>query len=221
MSAPTMDKKIVDQTTKNIALVGRLIDEILDGATELDADVRTTPLILIPTDDPGLARENFEMSLRLVEQGKPTRLQLLGKRPVDSPAWRTTDIHSISVTQVKPHWPKKRPAAENVRIIYDKSRDALLVTFRTRRPDIASIGVNPYVAVQFNQKTHEITGYLIVSFLQAVAPNSPTLVSAFRKAQFRRITERELGGILIQGKEEALSELETINVLNELSRLIA
>lgn len=221
MQTSTMENNVVEQTTKNIELVGRLIDEILDGSTELDSNARSIPLVLIPVDDPELARKNFELSLRMADDGITTRLQLIGKRPVDSSAWRETDMHSIEVKNITPHWPKVQPTSDDLRIIYDRSRDALLVTFKARRTHITSVPLSPYVAVQINPKTQEISGYLIVSFLQVVAQNSPTLISAFRKARFRKITERELGGILVTGKEEKLSDIETVNVINEFNRLIA
>lgn len=221
MDQLALDEKTVEQTTKNIELVSRLIDELIDGTAELNAEAQNTPLILMPVDDPELARVNFEMSLRAVERGESVRLHLVGKHPVDAEAWKAMDIHSIQVTELRPHWPDVPPLPDNIRLVYDKSRDALLITFKPRRRRFVSVLVNPNVAVQVDPKTHEVSGYLIVSFLQMIAPQSPTLISAFRKAQFRRITERELGGVAINGEERELSVRETVDVINELSRLIA
>jgi hypothetical protein len=221
MNQPALDEKTIEQTTKNIELVGCLIDELIDGATELDEEARTTPLVLLPVDDPEQAQANFELSLRAMDRGEAVRLQLVGKRPVDADAWKATDIHSIRVTELRPHWPDVMPLPDDVRLVYDKSRDTLLITFKTRRRRFVSIPVNRNVAVQIDPKTSEVSGYLIVSFLQMVAPQSPTLISALRKAQVRRITERELGGVLISGDERDLSARETADVIHELSRLTA
>ena len=221
MNPPALDEKTIEQTTKNIELVGRLVDELVDGTTELDEEARTTPLVLLPVDDPKQARANYELSLHAMERGEAVRLQLVGKQPVDTDAWKATDIHSIRLTELRPRWPDVLPLPDNVRLVYDKSRDALLVILRPRRRRFVSMPVNPHVAIQLGPKTHEVSGYLIVSFLQVIAPQSPTLISVFRKARFRRITEHELGGVSMTGEEQKLSQRETAAVINELSRLIA
>lgn len=221
MNQPTLDERMIEQTTKNIELVGRLIDELIDDKTNLDEEARTTPLVLLPVDDPEQAQANFKMSLRAIERGESVRLQLVGKQPVDAEAWEASDVQSIQMMEIRPHWPYVMPLPDDVRLVYDKSRDALLITLKPRRRQFVSVPVNPNVAVQIDPKTHEVSGYLIVSFLQVIAPQSPTLISAFRKARFRRITERELGGVSISGEERDLSVRETADVINELSRLTA
>ncbi len=94
MSKPEITKQVVDQTTQNIALVGRLIDELLSGSTILDEDARITPLVLLPVDDPDLARANTEMSIRMADRGQATRLQSVGEQPVNSLARSTADTQS-------------------------------------------------------------------------------------------------------------------------------
>lgn len=217
-----MSPERAQRTTRNIALVGRFIEEILEDDDVLAGVPADASLILVPIDDPDLARDNLELALRAANRGERVRLQLVGRQPVDAPAWRPYDIGGFDLTEVRPHFPPEPPAATDVSIVYDQPHDTLLVDLAGGRRHGVSIPVNQYLAIRIDPETHELTGYLMASFLQVGAAQSPILAAALRKAQFRAITDAELGGLEIAGTStDGLSDDEAIAVVTELSRLIA
>lgn len=210
-----------NQTAKNLELIGRFLAEELEHGSADSEQSADIPLVLVPTDDESLARSNFELALRAADRGLRTRLHLVGRQKLMAPAWEKNDLKSIQLSQIRPHFPQEKPAPSDIVIVYDKRRDALLVDFFGGRRRALVLPVNEYAAVRIDPDTHDLIGYLLVSFLQVGAMNSPVLASALRKAEFRPITEEELGGIKIQGSDSPLSENEALAVVTEITRLIA
>lgn len=222
MKQEPIDPAVVEQTTRNIALIGRFVEEILESDSALAGVPSDASLVLVPVDDASLARANFELALRAVNRGENVRLHLVGRKPVDSPVWQAFDLSGFDLEEVRPHLPAEPPASADVMIVYDQQHDALLVDFFGGRRTGIGIPVNAYVAIRIDPETHELIGYLVVSFLQVGAAQSPVLASALRKAQMRPITDAELGGLEIHSvSSESLSDGEAIAVVTEISRLIA
>jgi hypothetical protein len=210
------------QTTRNVALVGRFIDEILANDDVLAGVPKDASLVLVPVDDSSLARANFEIALRIANRGENVRLQLVGRPPIDSPVWQPNDLSGFDLQEIRPHFPTEPPVSTDVTIVYDQEHDALLVDFYGGRRQGIGVPVNEYVAIRIDPESHELIGYLVASFLQVGAVQSPILASALRKAHFRTITDVELGGLQIAGESsESLSDHETMAVVTEITRLIA
>ena len=68
----------IDQTTANIRLAGRLIDEILDDPTTLGDVPFQATVVVLPSEDPGLALRNLALAARLAATGDTVYLAGVG-----------------------------------------------------------------------------------------------------------------------------------------------
>ncbi len=64
------DPKTAQQTTKNIALAGRFLRQMLDDPSAASDIADGATIVLIPTDDPELAAANRRLADHEVEAGR-------------------------------------------------------------------------------------------------------------------------------------------------------
>src|SRR5829696_1626580 len=110
MNHNRIEAENADRTTRNIALVGRFLDEVLADDSALADVPNEASLVLVPVDDPNLARANFELALRTANRGEKVRLHLVGRQPVDVPAWQANDLSGFEVEEIRPRFPAELPA---------------------------------------------------------------------------------------------------------------
>jgi|GEM_PF-6972163 len=217
-----LTESIIAQTNRNFALVGEFIAELI-ADDDLQSDLTDDALlILVPVDDLSLARANFELALRSASRGEKTRLQFVGRERPSKRSRESNELNEFGTREIHPTFPMTLPPGADLTVVYDQARDALLVDFFKSRRVVLGIPVSAHTAVRIDSETHELVGYLVVSFLQFAVAQSPVLATALRRATFRSITESELGGLEIRNRtESAMSDLEALAVVSEISRFIA
>lgn len=196
MSEQYISPRIAEQTTKNLALARRFLAEVLEDEEILDAIPEEARIVLVPADDPDLARMNFEMAVSDMFHGRPVALQLVGGLRPEVDAWRAADRRHLLMHEIR--FPTRPLHAADVAIVYDQPHDTLMVNFAPERhADVLGLEVAPHIILRIDSESYEIVGYLIASYLQAEAHRSPTLARALRKAEFRSLTPEELGDVEI------------------------
>ena len=95
MSDETIPRDVAEQTTKNLALLGRFLREALEEPAILDRIPDGATVVLMPPDDPELAQRNLALMARQMEAGKNVVLQHVGVPPPDAPAWRANERLTI------------------------------------------------------------------------------------------------------------------------------
>jgi hypothetical protein len=225
MSDESISRDVAEQTTKNLALLGRFLREALDEPTIFERIPEDATVILLPPDDPELAEHNANMMIRNLEAGKNVVAHRVGVPVPDVPAWRSTEMLTIETRVLKPHWPANiAPEPGDLVVVYDRDRDILLVDVFGLRREGTGYPVSREVAVRFDLETQEIVGYLLLGFLASVVLRAPHLTSLLRIAEFRAIGSEELGGLVppdvsLPGPETEREAAEAL--ANEFSRLIA
>jgi hypothetical protein len=196
MTDQPTDRRIVEQTTRNLALAEQFLADVLADESILDSVPEEARIVLVPSEgDPELGRMNFEMAVREMMHGRPVVIQRVGGLTPEAKAWRATDKRQILMHEVR--FPTAAMHADDVRIVFDQARDTLLVDYFGGRRIGWPLPVTPHVMLRIDPENHEVVGYLIASYLQAEAFRSPVLARALRKAEFRPITDEELGDIEI------------------------
>jgi hypothetical protein len=118
-------------------------------------------------------------------------------------------------------FPSEAMHAGDVRMVYDQSRDTLMVDHFGGRRTGWLLPVSPHVMLRIDPENHEIVGYVVASYLQAEAFQSPVLVRALRKAEFRPITDEELGDIeIVRSGETPFDDDEAADVASQFIRMI-
>jgi Family of unknown function (DUF5647) len=226
MNDETTPRDIAEQTTKNINLAGRFLQEVLADPDVLDKIPDDATVVLIPPDDSDLARGNLALATKYAEAGKEVVLYRVGVPEPDVPAWREHEMTTIAMRKIAVHWPPAlAPESGDLIIVYDRDRDVLFVDFfGLRRLGMGFPIGGSGMAARVDVETEEIVGYLLAGFLTATVLRAPHLTSLLRIAEFRELTFEELGGleppaVTRPGPE---TEQEAAKALaNEFSQLIA
>ena len=192
MTDQPLHPRIVEQTTKNLALSRQFLDDVLEDDSVLDDIPEGTKLILIPLDDPELGQMNFEMAVHEMMQGHKVVMRRVGGLTPEAEAWRVADVRHLFMHEIK--FPTTDLHASDVKIVWDQERDTLLVDYFSGRDiEVKWLEVGPHIMLRVDTQSHEIAGYLISSFFQLEALHSAALLRAFRMADIRAITDEELG----------------------------
>ncbi|HEY7031009.1 MAG TPA: DUF5647 family protein [Thermomicrobiales bacterium] len=225
MSDESVPRDIAEQTTKNLALLGRFLREALNEPALLDRIPDDSMVVLMPSDDPEFARRNLGLITRAMESGKNVVIQRVGVPLLDIPAWRANERTTIETKMLSPRWPAVvAPEPGDLVIVYDRDRDILLVDFFGLRRQGMGVPITAEAAARVDIDVQEVVGYLLVGFLDRVVLAAPHLTSLLRIAEFRAVTIDELGGLVPPpvSKPGPGTERETAESLaNEFSRLIA
>jgi hypothetical protein len=207
MSDQELSPLVVKQTTANLELTKRFVEELLDDPSGLDDVPEGSRIVLIPADDPELGQLNFETAVREMMQGRRVVMRLVGGLAPEAEAWKAADIRNIFMHEVK--FPEKSLQASDVKIVWDQSRDTLLVDFfADRQFDVKWLPLGRHIMLRVETSNHEIVGYRISSFFQLDALRSLALLRAFRKAEIRPITDQELGEGELEIVRQADSEFD-------------
>ena len=195
MSEQQIPPRIAEQTTKNLALARRFLAEVLEDEAILDAIPEEARIVLVPADDPELARMNFEMAVSDMFHGRPVVIQLVGGlRPeVEAVAGSRSTSLVDARDSVSDQASSRRRRHRRLRPVARHADGEL----RSRDVDAEVFGLDvaPHIILRIDPENYEIVGYLIASYLQAEAHRSPTLARALRKAEFRSLTPEELGDV--------------------------
>jgi hypothetical protein len=220
MSEPPIHPRIVEQTSKNFALARQFLAEMLDDPAQFDAVPEASRVILIPSDDDELAGMNVALAVQEMFRGNAVTLQRVGGPSPEAEAWRAVDQRHLLMHDVR--FPTAELLASEVKIVYDQTRDTLLVDyFNGKRADFLWLEISPHIILRIDRVSHEIVGYLIASYLQSEAYRSPVIARALRKASFRSITDEELGDIaIVQHEETPFDDDEAAAVASEFIRWI-
>jgi hypothetical protein len=212
MTEHPIERRVAEQTAKNLDLTKRFIDKLLEDDSALDDVPAGTRLVLISPDDPEQASRNFELAVREMMHGRRVAMRLVGGLTPELEAWRQSDVRNIFMHEIR--FPTKGLHAEGVRLVYDQPRDTLLVDyFDWQRSPVRLVEISPNVILRIEEETYEIVGYLLASFLQREALRSPALIRALRKAEMRSLTDEELGDVeIVRGGEEPFDDDEAAAV---------
>lgn len=220
-----IDRVTAEQTTKNLALLERFMNEALADPVLLDRIPNGATIIFLPVDDPELARQNFSRALARAQAGKQVVLQVVGLPRPDAPAWQPSQIGTLALEMLTPRWPAQLvPEPGDLTIIYDRERDILLVDYFGLRQTALAIPLSGGVALRIDRQDPEVVGHILVGFLSDLVERAPHLASVLRRAEFRALTDEELGGLIPPPAPQATTanERQAAEALaNELPRLIA
>ncbi len=213
---PPLDPARVEQTTKNIRLAGRFVREILADPSLLQRIPSETTLVLMPTDDPKLAWENFGLAEQLAGEIENVRLRPVGLPGPEAAAWRNAEMDTIEVKALRPRW---AVPLEDPIIAYDRERDVLLVDFsRGQRRGMAG-PLNAYALLLVQLETQEAFGYVVPDFLRRVVPERPQMGELLRFAELRSIDPDELGGAVDEADQPDITPGASLaTLLSELGR---
>lgn len=213
---PPIEPARVEQTTTNIRLAGRFVRDVLADPSLLDRIPSGATLVLMPTDNPKLAWENFALAEQLAGEIENVRLRPVGLPGPEAAAWRDAEMDTIEVKALRPRWavPLQDPL-----IAYDRDRDVLLVDFsRGQRRGIAG-RLNAYALLLVHLETQEAFGYVVPNFLARVVPDRPRMGELLRFAELRSIAPDELGGVVDEADQPNISPAGNLEeLLSELSR---
>ncbi len=216
--APTLTPAQVAQTTKNIRLAGRFIQEALADPSQLERIPSQSTLVLMPApgSDPELAKENAVLAIRLAEEGDDVRLVPLGLPGPEAEEWRNAQLTSFDVKALRPRW---AVPLEDPIIAYDRERDVLLVDFsRGRRRGMAG-RLNTYALLLVQLEAQEAFGYVVPDFLRRVVPERPQMGELLRFAELRNIDPDELGGAVDEADQPDIDPGASLaTLLSELGR---
>jgi hypothetical protein len=77
MGEQQIPPRIVEQTTKNLALARRFFAAVLEDETILDVIPEDARIVLVPANDPELARMNLELAVSDLIHGHPVAIRLV------------------------------------------------------------------------------------------------------------------------------------------------
>lgn len=166
----------------NLELAHQFLDAAFDDPSLLDDLPPEATLVLIPANDPALARANFAIADREASLGKRVVLRIVGLPKTERPEWKATQVEQFQLNTLRPRWPE-RPKSVPVELSYYLDTDTLLISFaKGKRYGLPVPWRGPsYLLV--DPASQMVLGYLFPRFLGEVLSESPQLHAWLQQAR--------------------------------------
>lgn len=216
MSDPTeaMGARTAEMTTKNLGLIAQFLREALAEPGRIERLPDEASIVLLPEDDPALARENVALAELLVSRGEHIRLERVGVPRTDHPAWEVNQLRAIRFSRLRPRWALSADPGL-LTVVYDAGRDTLRVDLFGGRREGVAVPLNPYAMLLVDLSAQESFGYLLPGFLARAVRRIPRLGQLLAVADLRPLTDEELGGADLETNERPAGEDARPRIENE------
>jgi hypothetical protein len=186
MSAPTTTNGLADETAAmidaNLELSRRFFAAAFDDPSLLDDLPKDATLVLIPFDDPDLARVNMIAAEREEGLGKRVVLRFVGMPRTDRPEWDANRVEQVRLKMIRPRWPEGS-ADDPVTLHYYQDTDALVARFvDDERVGVAIPWRRPTLLL-VDPDSQDVIGYLLPRFVEGVVDEAPHLRDWLRQAK--------------------------------------
>lgn len=182
------------QVTANIRLAGQFLREAIAEPSILDAIPDGAAVVMLPHDDPDLARANFDLGLVLGDRGREVRWRRVGGPLPEAERWSAVDLRDFRFREITPRWQEGLDPRDLV-VVYDRDRDVLLIDMAAGRRRGVALPTGPIAALLVDLETQEVFGYVMPDFLTRAVRVAPRLAMLLAAAELRSLTEEESGGL--------------------------
>jgi hypothetical protein len=175
----------------NLELSRRFFSAAFDNPSLLEDVPTDATLVLIPIDDPDLARANVAAAEREASLGKRVVLRIVGVPRTERPGWDAIRLEQVEFTILRPRWPE---GAEDdpVSLHYFQDTDVLVARFADDdRVGIAIPWHGPAILL-VELDSQEVLGYLLPRFVEGVVGEAPHLRDWLRQARIHDRTPDEV-----------------------------
>lgn len=142
--------RIAEQTTGNIDLAFRYVEEAIADPESLDQIPNDATLVLLPYDDPTFALNNLALAMRLASKGQPVYVRRIG-------APKSARNESLPAPHLAAYWDRDA----GLRLEHKPDVGVLTVDFSDGPRNSIRFPIADGVALLIDQDTHEVVGYTI------------------------------------------------------------
>ena len=198
MTAPTTGTKRPDETAMidaNLELSRRFFAAAFDDPSLLDDLPPDATVVLIPFDDPDLARANLAAAEREERLGKQIVLRIVGAPKSARPEWDANQTEQLAFKMLRPRWPE---GIENQPVVlhYYQDTDALIARFADDDRIGLAIPWRGPALLLVELGTQDVLGYLLPCFIESVVADAPHLREWLRQAKIHAQTPDDLRQLL-------------------------
>ncbi len=209
MTAQTATITLSDETATmidaNLELSRRFFAAAFDDPSLLDDLPADATVVLIPFDDPGLARANMVAAEREASLGKRVVLRIVGLPSTERSEWDTNKVEQIQFTTLRPRWPDHAEST-HAAIHYFQDTDALVIRFYDDDRTGAPVPWRGPTYLLVDIQSQDVLGYLLPNFVGSIVGAAPQLGSWLQQAKLHEQTPERVRLLLHDVPEETDSE---------------
>lgn len=199
----------------NLELSRRFFSAVFDDPSLLDDLPQGATLVLIPIDDPDLARANLVAAEREVSLGKQVVLRIVGAPPVERLEWQSTQVDQLVYKSLRPHWPE-HPEQVHPVLHYFQDTDTLLIQFFDRARSSLPVAWLGPTFLLVDPTTEDVVGYLMPRFTGAILKEAPHFATWLRQANLHQQTPNDVQLLLADVAPDSPSDPTLEDVREEI-----
>jgi len=165
------------QTTRNIGLAFRILDEAITDPDALGGIPKDALIVALPYDDTALAMLNLGLANTLAQRGERAWLQRVGVPAGEQSGWVLTKQHGAAPRTVQPRWAVDPPPdPDDLVMVYDRDDDSLLIDLFGGLRASVSVPINGHLTLLVSTETEEVVGHLLHRFIARAAEKAPRAI---------------------------------------------